>query len=46
MWKLTVPWEENTEDAHKRKLAKYTELVEQCSVSQLKLAVVGLRDDL
>lgn len=28
MWELTVPWEENMEEAHERKHTKYLELVE------------------
>ena len=28
MWELTVPWEENAEEAHDRKKLKYDELVE------------------
>ena len=30
MWELTVPWEENAEEAHERKKLKYDELVELC----------------
>ena len=28
---LTVPWEERTEEAYERKMAKYQELAEACS---------------
>ena len=30
MWELTVPCEENAEEAHERKKLKYDELVELC----------------
>ena len=30
MWELSVPWEENMESTHERKIAKYEPLVEQC----------------
>ena len=30
MLELTVPWEENAEEAHERKKLKYDELVELC----------------
>ena len=33
MWELSVPWEENMESMHERKIAKYEPLVEQCQVN-------------
>ena len=30
LWELTVPWEENAEEAHERKRLKYDELLESC----------------
>ena len=33
MWELSVPWEENVESTHERKIAKYEPLVEQCRVN-------------
>ena len=30
MWELTVPWEDNMEVAHERKIAKYTNLTDKC----------------
>ena len=33
MWELSVPWEENMESTHERKIAKYEPLVEQCLVN-------------
>ena len=33
MWELSVPWEENMESTHERKIAKYEPLVEQCRMN-------------
>ena len=33
MWELSVPWEENMESTHKRNIAKYEPLVEQCQMN-------------
>ena len=33
MWELSVPWEENMESMHKKKIAKFEPLIEQCRVN-------------
>ena len=36
IWELSVPWEENMESTHERKIAKYELLVEQCRAVKRK----------
>ena len=44
MWDLTVPWEENIEEAHERKISKYDELLEEWQSNGWKAQEVLLQD--